>query len=180
MSTFSGILIGLTAGGLLAAVCRSKRKKRSDKCGVTEELEKKKNKKSSHGNDENYIPADIAFKENLNRFVILLDGVSKNEIRNKAQWTDVIISTNNNDLIELWRAANNRPDLWVTYLQTFGLQMDWVDTFEAAEYHKEMYDDKTGLELQIGKNYKVLSACWILTDENNLKSVAKKGVVSQI
>lgn len=190
MSTFGGILIGGAIGAVAVFASRSKSKKEIDNLKKKEqelqaELERVKKQaqnaaQTTSNSNTQYVPADIAFKENMDLFIPLLDGVTKHEISNRAKWTEIIVSINNDELTELWRAANNRPDLWVTYLQTFGLQMDWVDTFEAAEYHKEMYDDKAGIELQIGKNYKVLSACWILTDENNLKSVAKKGVVSQI
>lgn len=190
MSTFGGILIGGAIGTVAVFASRSKSKKEIDNLKKKEqelqaELERVKKQaqnaaQTTSNSNKQYVPADIAFKENLDLFIPLLDGVTKQEISNRAKWTEIIVSINNDDLTELWRAANNRPDLWVTYLQTFGLQMDWVDTFEAAGYHKEMYDDKSGIELQVGKNYKVLSACWILTDENNLKSVAKKGIVSQI
>lgn len=188
MSTLSGIVIGLLAGGAIAAVGRSRSKKEIDRLKRREKVyseyathqDEKFRKTTQHNNeDENYVPADIAFKENLNKFAPLLKGVSKQEIANRQEWTEAIVSINNEELTKLWKAANKRPDLWVTYLQTFGLQMDWVDIFEASEYHKEMYDDESGSELQIGKNYKVISACWIFTDDDNMKSVASKGVASK-
>ena len=130
--------------------------------------------------EKEWIPADIAFQENLEKFKPLLRGVSKTKISNKEEWTSLIVSINNDDLIAMWKAAINRPDLWMTYLQTFGLQIDLLDSFEALEEYKEMYDTSDGTPLQMGKIYKVVSTCWIYTDENNYKSVALKGVVSLI
>ena len=105
-------------------------------------------------------------------------GVSKGQITNKRDWTTLIVSINNDDLTSMWKAASNRPDLWMTYLQTFGLQIDLLDSFEALEEYREMYDTSDRTPLQIGKVYKVVHNCWIYTDEDNQKSVALKGIVS--
>lgn len=189
MSTLSGIVIGLLAGGAIAAVGRSRSKKEIDRLKRREKVyseyathqDEKFCKTSQHNTEvENYAPADIAFKENLKKFASLLKGVSKQEITNRQEWTEAIVSVNNEELTDLWMAANKRPELWMTYLQTFGLQIDLVDSFEAAAYHAELYDDLSHEDLKIGQKYKVVSSCWIYTDENNEKSVVCKGTVSKL
>lgn len=194
MSTFSGILIGLLAGGAVVIAGKSRSKKEIDRLKQEEqnlrnELERERKKTSCNSNSdsipitetiEDYCPADIAFKENLDKFAPLLKGVSRQEITNQQEWTEIIVSINNEELTDLWMAANKRPELWMTYLQTFGLQIDLVDSFEAAAYHAELYDDLSHEDLIIGQKYKVVSSCWIYTDENNEKSVICKGTVSKL
>lgn len=125
-----------------------------------------------------WVPAEIVFADNIDRFKPLLRGVSNNTIINKKDWTSLVVSINNDELTSMWESAINKPELWVTYLQTFGLQIDLLDSFEALEEYKEMYETSDGTPLQIGTMYKVVSNCWIYTDENNHKSVALKGIVS--
>lgn len=124
-----------------------------------------------------WMPAEIVFADNIDRFKPLLRGVSNKDIINKKDWTSLVVSINNDELTSMWESAINKPELWITYLQTFGLQIDLLDSFEALEEYKEMYETSDGTPLQIGATYKVVSNCWIYTDENNQKSVALKGVV---
>ena len=124
-----------------------------------------------------WVPAEIVFADNIDRFKPLLSGVSNSAIINKKDWTSLVVSINNDELTSMWESAINKPELWITYLQTFGLQIDLLDSFEALEEYKEMYETSDGTPLQIGATYKVVSNCWIYTDENNQKSVALKGVV---
>lgn len=194
MSTLGGILIGLAAGGAFAIAGHSKSKKEIDKLkrdekNLRDELERERRKTSSNpkpdstpktDTEKEYVPAEIAFKENLEKFAYLLKGVSKQEITNRQDWTETIITINNEELTDLWMTANKRPDLWMTYLQTFGLQIDLVDSFEATSYHTELYEDASGKVLEMGQMYKVVSSCWIYTDDNNEKSVVCKGLVSKL
>lgn len=168
-----GVLIALGVGAV-AFITRKMVKKGTIKSDHS--IPKKENIEESLSKE--WIPAEISFTDNLNKFKPLLRGVYRNVIANKEDWTFLIVSINNDELTSMWRAAINRPDLWVTYLQTFGLQIDLLDSFEALEEYKEMYDTEDGTPLQIGKTYKVVSNCWIYTDENNQKSVALKGIVS--
>lgn len=124
-------------------------------------------------------PAEIAFERNLEKIVPLLRGVAKDRISNIADWNSVIIGINNDELTDMWKTGAHRPEMWVTYLQTFGLQVDWVESFECIEEHKEMYSTIENESPEVGKKYVVTSPCWIYTNESNQKSVILKGVVKQ-
>ncbi len=150
---------------------------------LKKDTENGKDNKTSSSKDgkklspKEWIPAETAFTDNLDKFKPLLSGVSNSAIINKKDWTSLVVSINNDELTSMWESAINKPELWITYLQTFGLQIDLLDSFEALEEYKEMYETSDGTPLQIGATYKVVSNCWIYTDENNQKSVALKGVV---
>lgn len=122
-------------------------------------------------------PAEVAIEKNLNKIAPLLRGVTRDCITNDDEWTSLIVSINNDDLIELWKKCVKRPELWVTYLQTFNLQMDWVDSFEGLKEYKEQYANEDGSEIEVGKKYSVIAPCWIHTNANNQKSVILKGIV---
>lgn len=122
-------------------------------------------------------PAEVAIEKNLNKIAPLLRGVTRERITNDNDWTSLIVSINNDDLIELWKKSVKRPELWVTYLQTFNIQMDWVDSFVGLEEYKELYENEDGNEIEVGIKYSVVAPCWIHTDANNQKSVILKGIV---
>ena len=122
-------------------------------------------------------PAEFAVEKNLTKIAPLLRGVSRESITNSEEWTSLVISINNDDLTQLWKECVKRPELWVTYLQTFKLQMEWVDSFEGLDGYKEKYSMENGDDIVIGKKYRVVSPCWIYTDKNNQKSVILKGIV---
>lgn len=129
--------------------------------------------------EKKWEPAEVAFKNNLNQFVTLLRGVTSNSITNKEDWTNIIVEINNDDLIDMWKEGINRPELWVTYLQTFNVQMDWVESFVSVHEYREMYDVYEGGELELGEKYYVKSPCWLYTDSDNRKTVLLKGKVSK-
>lgn len=122
-------------------------------------------------------PAEVAIEKNLNKIAPLLRGVTRERITNDNDWTSLIVSIHNDDLIELWTKSVKRPELWVTYLQTFNIQMDWVDSFVGLEEYKELYENEDGSEIEVGIKYSVVAPCWIHTDANNQKSVILKGIV---
>lgn len=122
-------------------------------------------------------PAEVAIEKNLSKIAPLLRGVTRECITNDNDWTSLIVSINNDDLIELWKKSVKRPELWVTYLQTFNIQMDWVDSFVGLEEYKELYENEDGNEIEVGIKYSVVAPCWIHTDANNQKSVILKGIV---
>lgn len=124
-------------------------------------------------------PAEIAFERNLQKIVPLLRGVTKDGISNIEDWNSVVISIDNDELTDMWKTGANRPEMWVTYLQTFGLQVDWVEAFECIEEHKEMYYTNENESPEVGVKYVVTSPCWIYTNESNQKSVILKGIVRQ-
>jgi hypothetical protein len=45
------------------------------------------------------------------------------------------------------------------------------------EKHKEQYVTEDHSELRLGERYTVTSACWILTTNEGIKRIVKKGIV---
>lgn len=126
-----------------------------------------------------WTPAEIAVKDNLKKIIPLLDGVSQDGISNMDKWKEIIVSINNEDLTDMWKSAINRPNLWITYLQTFGLQRDLTAEFTCISEYRDMYSTEDDSELQDKKTYKVITPCWIYTDNDNNKEVVLKGVVKE-
>ncbi|GEM_PF-6909466 len=134
---------------------------------------------SSQGENE-WESAEMAFKRNMEEIIPLLRGVHSECIANKEQWCFVINKIANMELASLWDAGSKRPALWITCLQSFGLQADLIEVFEGVKGYEEMYDVEDGSALEKEKKYRVIFPCWLYTDEKNSKSVALKGVVKTI
>ena len=177
------IALGIAGIGAIALIVRKKEERKKEEgeilnVSTTNDTSSTEDVVIDISSPKEWIPAEIAFVDNLDKFKPLLRGVSKGHITNKKDWTSLVVSINNDELTSMWESAINKPELWITYLQTFGLQIDLLDPFEAFEEYKEMYETSDRTPLQIGKVYKVVHNCWIYTDENNQKSVALKGIVS--
>lgn len=186
MGTLGGFLLGVAVTVGAAAVYHKTKSRNAPQNSVAKQTTPTQtstqttsttNSNKVSGVTEPYYPAETAFVENKDKFVPLLSGVSKNGITNKDKWTEEIVGLNNRELIDMWKAAANNPPLWVTYLQSFGFQTDFVEEFDAVESHTEMYETQNGESVVLGKHYKVVCSCWIYTDEDNNKEVAKKGIV---
>lgn len=124
-------------------------------------------------------PAEIAVFKHLEQIKPLLHGVTKTQISNKELWTDVIVSINNEELTEMWGSAINRPGLWITYLQSFGIQSDFTSEFTCLPEYQDMYINKEGVMIN-GNKYRVISPCWIYTDSDNIKHIIQKGIVTTL
>lgn len=125
----------------------------------------------------NMVAAQKAFLTNLNKFVPLLNG-SKIDL---SKWSDVVIDTNDEDLMALWYKMVNRPDLWVNQMASWGLKQERCEAFTAMNKHIQLYATTNGVEITLGQKYIVKTPCWLLTsqDENGrvTKKVVKKGIV---
>ena len=123
--------------------------------------------------------AKVAFINNLSRLMPFFSGVSEIKI-DRENLTDVIIDINDEDLTGLWNKMVNRPELWINQMAAWGVAPDTRQEFMAMEKHLELYSTKQGETIEIGKQYKVLSACWILTTTDDkgasTKKVVKKGI----
>lgn len=123
--------------------------------------------------------AKVAFLNNLSRLMPFFSGVSEIKI-DRENLTDVIIDINDEDLTGLWNKMVNRPELWINQMAAWGVAPDTRQEFMAMEKHLELYSTKQGEAIEIGKQYKVLSACWILTTTDDkgasTKKVVKKGI----
>lgn len=132
-------------------------------------------------------PAEVAFLENLNKFIPLLPGLDNGMI-SKQKWTEAIVGINNIQLTEYWQAMVDKPDLakqWLSlFLEPCGIKYEACDSFVAMSAHKELYDSEDGSQLTNGLEYYVISHCWILTEEDdngNVKqTVIRKGVVKPL
>lgn len=181
MGTIGGLLAGLAIGFVGGMVVRKHTTPQPPQpTPIREEKDGSTTKTGGSKPNERFVPAEIAFADNKERFIPLLSGVSSNGISNTDKWTATIVGLNNKELIEMWKAAAHNPNLWITYLQTFGYQADLVDEFDATEHHKEMYQTESGEPITTGQHYKVLNPCWIFTDEDNNKEVAKIGIVKTL
>lgn len=123
-------------------------------------------------------PAIVAVREHLDEIFPLLRGVSFTKIDNMEDWKNLLISIHNDDLIEMWKDVIARPNLWITYLQTFGIQQDLTSEFTYVPEYDEMYSC-IGDDFNTGDTYSVISPCWIYTDAENHQTVALKGKVKK-
>lgn len=124
-------------------------------------------------------PAQQAFLENLPCFVPLLNGLI-NETTSKemwGNWSDLIVTINNNELTALWQKAVVKPAVWLRILASWGLSYDPCVEFTGIKGREELYDDVNGQPIEIGKKYKVITPVWILTTSEGKKQVIKKGCV---
>jgi hypothetical protein len=120
---------------------------------------------------------EIAFLREKDRLFPLLRGVSSSNITNKDEWKKIIDEINNEDLTAMWNNGSKNPNLWVIYLQSFGIQQDFLTEFVGIVEYNERYNVSNATQIEVGKTYQVLFPCWIYTDRNNIKQVALKGVV---
>lgn len=129
----------------------------------------------------NTIQAQRAFIENLDKLLPYFKGVTEIKI-DKQGLTDAIISINNEDLIAIWKKMADRSDLWINQMAAWGVKPDLCQSFVAMEKHKAQYMTTDNSELVLGEKYMVTSACWILTtneDGKSVKKVVKKGIVTK-
>lgn len=167
VTTGLGIVGGVFVGYKIGQ--RSKSKDRQKK--------KLSNQEDRPKEERPYVAPDKAFWDNKSKLFPLLRGVSCDGITNKDEWTAIIREIRNEELSHMWNAGMQNHNLWITYLQSFGVQMDIITEFEGMEGFNEMYDTVDGKSIEIGKEYVVVSPCWIFTDTSNVKSVALRGVV---
>ncbi len=132
----------------------------------------------------NQIAAKAAFINNLSQFSSLLptlvDGsYSQNEV--KSMWNDVIIDINDWDLINLWQLVRKNSESIKHILAQWGLTPDLCTQFQCMEFHKDMYEAIDGQPIVNGKEYQVISPCWILSKVSEsgktIKEVVTKGRV---
>lgn len=123
-------------------------------------------------------PAIVAVRKNLSNIFSLLGGVSASKIDNMEEWKNLLISIHNDELIDMWRDVIKQPNLWITYLQTFGIQQDLTLEFTYLPEYEEMYSciDE---DFKAGYIYTVISPCWIYTDQDNNQTVALRGKVTK-
>lgn len=67
--------------------------------------------------------AKVAFLENIDKFKLLLPSLSDGTFAS-SNWTDIIISINNDELIEYWGKAHKSIDSWIRLLASWGLKTD--------------------------------------------------------
>ena len=71
--------------------------------GVYKKMKVSKPPQGGGSDNTEFIPAEIVFSENIDKFKPLLKGVSKNQITNKEDWTSLIVSINNDELTSMWK-----------------------------------------------------------------------------
>lgn len=172
MSLLGGVVA--TAAGLFVGYRLGKRSKEN----------KEKNTKATQSDNQQTATNStrtcelpkVAFLREKDRLFPLLRGISSSNITNKDEWTKIIEEINNEDLTAMWNNGSKNPNLWFVYLQSFGLQQDFLNEFVGIVEYNERYNISNATQIEVGKTYQVLLPCWIYTDENNIKKVALKGV----
>lgn len=128
--------------------------------------------------------AKKAFIDNINNFAPILDSLN-NETFSKQEWTERIISVNDENLTTLWREYAKEQNLQIKLKQllaSWQLRCDTCKSFTCTTADNiAAYALPNGDQISMGVKYKVVSPCWVLTleDENGQcsKKVVNKGVV---
>ena len=170
------MLVAITI--IILVILRKKKRKGVNKKVKSERMEEE------YKNMTDKRPADVAFIENIDKFIPLLDGLERNEIDTE-KWKIAIIDVNNKDLFQLWCSAISSGNLVQKWLEVFlepvGLKYENCISFIAMKRHVEEYDTQDGASLVLGEHYKVLSPCWLLTrpdeDGNDRTTIIRKGIV---
>ena len=132
-------------------------------------------------NNPNTINAQRAFIKNLDKLLPYFSGATEIKV-DKQGLTETIIDINDDDLIAIWKQMFDRTDHWISQMAAWGVKPDSCQSFVAMEKHKSQYVTTDNSELEIGERYAVMSACWILTtneDNKSVKKVVKKGIVTK-
>lgn len=129
---------------------------------------------------DNRTSAKDGFISHLSKFSPMLDSL-RGKMDTQA-WEEAIVSTNNGELIQMWRRT--KPQAWETILQMWGIKCDVCSSFTAVQAYKDMYRVADGSEIVVGEKYHVEQPCWILTTYNEenkaIKHVVKVGVVTKM
>lgn len=122
-----------------------------------------------------YTPAKDDFIANIDRFLpylnSLIDGSYNSEI-----WTDNIIDINNDELMTYWKKIHNNQESILRLLAMWGIKCDDCNSFEGLDIYAHMYETTDGTPIIVGKRYKVVKPCWMITSDRNKKTLLK-GVV---
>ncbi len=132
----------------------------------------------------NQVAAKNACLNNIDRFAPLLHSLvdgTYSQPSIQAQWNDLIVDINNQDLIDMWHLMRKSDSTIKQVLAQWGLTSDTCTNFDCMDFHKSIYATESGQSLMTGKHYTVLSPCWILTSNSDngaaQKIVVKKGIV---
>lgn len=144
-----------------------------------EELKKAKKSDSVNQNEyvskKNYVPAKEDFLKNIDRFLpylnSLVDGTYNSEV-----WTDNIIDINNGELMTYWKKIHDNQESILRLLAMWGIKPDNCDSFEGMETYALTYETADGSPIVVGKKYKVIKPCWMITSDNSKKTLLK-GIV---
>lgn len=180
--SFGGFLTGVAAAFLLAVVFWfiGKKNPEAKKPAVSPKSDSPEDKYISK--NPSTPKAKKAFLENLPKLLPYFSGVSE-IIIDKKGLTDAIIDINDADLTALWNQTIDKPEMWINIMASFGVAADNRTEFAAMEKHLEMYSSIDDSPLEVGSRYSVLSACWILTESvegKTIKKVVKKGLVEKV
>lgn len=121
--------------------------------------------------------AKDSFIENLDRFIPYLDNYRSKPGFEK--WTEQIVDINNDDLTHYWEIYCNDLGTWDRIMLSWGLKKDTCKSFTYMEKYSTAYALLNNERPVEGKKYRVVSGCWILT-ENQQKRIIKKGIIEEI
>lgn len=125
-----------------------------------------------------------AFLEHLNEFAPYLSTLN-NEGFDRIKWTEIIVTINDKDLIELWKkyvSVGDTQERWKRLLASWQIKSDNCKSFTCVKEDNLMaYTLPNGDAITNGVKYKVESPCWVHTieheDGNVEKRIISKGIV---
>lgn len=128
--------------------------------------------------------ARIAFIEHIDKFAPYMSSLNS-ETFDRFKWTEIIITINNNDLIELWKkyvSVADTQERWKRLLASWQIKSDNCKSFTCVKEDNVLaYTLPNGDAITIGVKYKVESPCWVYTkvdeDGNVEKKIISRGVV---
>ena len=125
-----------------------------------------------------------AFLEHIDEFAPYLSTLN-NESFDRFKWTEIIVTINDNDLIELWKkyvSVADTQERWTRLLASWQIKSDNCKSFTCVKEDNILaYTLPNGDAITIGAKYKVESSCWVQTlvdEEGNVeKKIISKGIV---
>ena len=128
--------------------------------------------------------AKKAFLSNIETFAPILQSLN-NESFDYKLWTEKIVTINDFHLTELWKkyvANSGTKDMWKRLLASWQIKSDDCKSFTCVRKDNILsYTLPNGDAITMGEKYKVETACWVYTYEDNegniIKRIISKGVV---
>lgn len=156
-----------------------------------------KSGKSGGGDDDGINPGDEntpfqinknqakkVFLLNIDKFAPILPSLN-NESFDPRLWTEMIVTINDSHLIELWKkyvSVADVKDRWKRLLASWQIKSDDCKSFTCVRKDNiSSYTLPNGDAITMGEKYKVETACWVYTCEdqegNVCKRIISKGIV---
>lgn len=184
-------VVGVFGGLIIAKLIRTKTPQSQEPTAIKKTLQPVKEEKTKQYRDDQ--PIDVirhpegsakdAFIANVKNLTPLFEALNKGDKFSEVV-NDAIIEINNNELMNIWVKICKDPKAIIRIFASWGLRCEDEVKFQPQKHHFERYNLNNGQSITEGKNYKVLSPCWIYTfidkDGATHKDVIIKGEAAEI